>query len=97
MKKYDLLVIFSGSSDHRETNHGLFESSRGDDSNGGGIASLGSVIVEISGKSCFGAVEKNALLVTSRHPVIVEARVTARWNGLVETNRLVVVSRLHDR
>ena len=41
---------------------GSSESSRGDDSNGGGFAPLGSIIVEISGKTCFGAVEKKCFV-----------------------------------
>ena len=52
------VCVFSVPSDRGDADHGSLESSRGDELNCGGIKPLGSVIVEISGKTCFGAVEK---------------------------------------
>src|SRR2546421_7220377 len=85
LKRFFYYFVFSAPSDRRETNHGLLESPRGVDSNGGGFALLGSVDVEIFGKTLIGAVKKYGLLTFSRHPVIVETRNTARWNRHVET------------
>jgi hypothetical protein len=47
----------SAPSDRRDAKHGSLESSRGDESIGGGIAPLRLVIVEISDKTRFGAVK----------------------------------------
>ena len=56
-KKICFIAFFSAPSDRGDAKHGTLESSRGDESIGGGFASLRSIIVEISDETCLHAVK----------------------------------------